>query len=114
MNNSGCCLTSWNHTLPYTNGTNPVLSLTLRQDGAALSGSYQGLDRVRRAVTGTITGDRGITLRTTDGSTELTGAVEWREAGRDIISQYSVTLRLAIKGGGLDGQVFDFLWNDPF
>ena len=114
MNNDGCCSTSWNSTLISTFDNLVVLRLVLRQNGAALSGTYRGEDRVSRPVTGTLSRDRSVSLRTADGSIELAGGLAWRETGRENFSQAGVTLRLAIKGGTLDGKVFDFLYNDPF
>jgi hypothetical protein len=114
VDNSGCCATSWYHAFPYRNGTSPTLSLTLYQQGSALTGTYRGLDLVRHAVTGTITRDRAITLRTADGTIELTGGLAWKQPPREYMTPYDVAIRLTIKGGDLDGQVFDFSWHDPF
>jgi hypothetical protein len=114
LDNSGCCSTSWAHTLISTYDNVVALRLTLRQDGAALSGTYRGEDRVFRQVTGTLRGDRSVFLRTDDGSIELTGAVEWKEPGRENFSQAGVTLRLTVRGGPLNGKVFDFSYHDPF
>lgn len=113
VDNTGCG-TGWYYSFPYRNGASPTLSLTLRQEGASISGTYRGLDLVRRTITGTISGDRGVTMRTTDGSIELNGGLVWNQPVGEYMSQYGVTLRLTIKGGDLDGQVFDFFWNDPF
>jgi hypothetical protein len=114
VDNTGCCSTSWVHTLINTPDNLVVLRLTLRQEGAALSGTYRGEDRVFRQLTGTLNRDRAIVLRTADGSIELTGGVEWREPGRENFSQAGIRLRLTIKGGTLDGKAIDFLYSDPF
>ena len=114
VDNSGCCGTSWVYSLITTYDKSVVLRLALRQDGAALSGTYRGEDSVFRPVAGMLSRDRAVFLRTADGSIEFIGGVEWRERGRENFSQAGVTLRLAVKGGTLDGKVFDFLYNDPF
>jgi hypothetical protein len=114
VNNDSCCSTSWVHTLINTFDSIVVLRLTLHQDGAVLSGTYRGEDRVSRPVTGTLTRDRAVSLRTADGSIELTGGLEWKEPERRNFSQAGVKLRLAVKGGTLDGKAFDFSYNDPF
>ena len=114
VDNSGCCSTSWAHTLNNRSDSNSVLRLTLRQDRASLSGSYRGEDGVFRQVTGSLSRDRGVSLRTTDGAIDLSGSVEWREPGRENFSQAGVTLRLAITGGALHGKIVDFLYHDPF
>jgi hypothetical protein len=67
-----------------------------------------------RSVTGSISRDRSVSLRTDDGTIEFTGGLEWREPGRENFSQAGVRLRLAIRGGALDGKVVDFSYNDPF
>ena len=114
VDNSGCCSTSWVHPLSATFDAVTVLRLRLRQDGAALSGTYQGEDRVSRGVTGTLSRDRAVSLRTADGSIELTGGLEWKDADRENFSQAGVKLRLTVRGGTLDGRAFDFSYNDPF
>jgi hypothetical protein len=98
---SGCC--------GYVN-------LVLTQDGATLSGNYGGWDSLKSRyvtgpLTGTLTDDRAIRLKSLDGAIEFIGTVELRPSppGWD-----DPILRLSIKGGWLNGSVVEFEFADPY
>jgi hypothetical protein len=108
----------WNTRISYP-GNYVLLDFT--QVGTNLSGWYWGIpDGVRttqRRLTGTLTDQRTVSIRTEDGTVELGGTVEWR-TDRDPLrqDQFNVTLRLTIQGGLGSGNTYEFLsdyysWN---
>lgn len=94
------------------------LNLSLKQDGATLSGGYWGWDKVRTIngpVTGVLTDDRAIRLKTVDGAIEFIGTVELRPREEAYPGAWpDVILRLSMKGGPLNGLVTEFEFADPY
>lgn len=91
------------------------LNLQLAQDGTTLSGNYGGWDNRRNfhgSLTGVLTDDRAIRLKTVDGTIELSGTVDLRL--RPDLSWPDVILRLSIRGGALNGSVTEFEFVDPY
>lgn len=92
------------------------INLSLKQDGATLSGGYWGWDNVRTIngpVTGVLADDRAIRLKTVDGVIEFIGAVELRPS-LPPAAWHDPILRLSIRGGALNGSVIEFEFADPY
>jgi hypothetical protein len=95
-------------------GSDPYLNLSLTQDGATLSGGYSGWDNRRTIsgrVTGVLTDDRAIRLKSVDGAIEFIGTVELRPSPP---GSPDPILRLSMKGGPLNGSVVEFEYADPY
>ena len=94
------------------------LNLSLKQDGATLSGGYWGWDNRRNIngrVAGVLTDDRAIRLKTEDGAIEFSGTVELRPRPDFGPGGWpDVILRLSMKGGPLNGLVTEFEFADPY
>jgi hypothetical protein len=91
-------------------------NLYLTQDGATLSGRYWGWDSVPPrlvdgVLAGVLTDDRAMRLKTVDGAIEFIGTVEMRPSPP---GQPDPILRLAIRGGPLNGSVIEFEFADPY
>ena len=95
----------------HSNGIRRTLTFT--QDGATLSGWYEGPTDRRpvppRRVTGTLTEDGGIRVRTENGAIEISGAVAWGTG--DLENQ--IVLRLSVKDEMANGSVLEFYYDYP-
>lgn len=92
------------------------ISITLRQDGANLSGLMQmKADALRNVpLIGRLSGDRDVVIRSADGAIEMAGSLEWRTPDDINYSQARVVLRLTIRGGPADGESVRMTWADPY
>jgi hypothetical protein len=90
--------TFWQGT--YTEGKS--VRITLNRAGSTFSGLAHVFGTLNIPITGQMTGDRDLVLRSNDGRIEMVGTLEWEE-GRPRFSQVSVALRVTIRGGPADG-----------
>ena len=87
--------------------------LTFTQNGTALSGWYEGPTDKRpvppRRVSGALTDDGGIRVRTENGAIEISGEVAWGTGD----NANEIVLRLSIKDEMAAGAVLDFYYDYP-
>ena len=73
------------------------------QNGSALSGVFTSLDKVPRAVTGTLSGDRTMRLTVADAGLTFEGALP------GVVSPDGAVLPLVVSGGAESGDRLEFL-----
>jgi hypothetical protein len=90
----------------------------LDQDGDRLTGTYRGPDnRLPEPVarlSGTLSDERTVHLRSADGAFEFTGSLEWRDGVPSLLGQGRVVLRLKLGGSRGTGKTIDFEWVDAY
>ena len=84
----------------YTDGK--AVRITLKRDGTTFSGLAHIFGTRNIPISGHMSGDRDLVLRSNDGGIEMLGALEW-EDGHVRFSQVRVAVRLTIRGGHADG-----------
>jgi hypothetical protein len=93
-------------------------SIWIRQDGSSLSGTYRGPENRYPALvlrlTGSLSDQRTVHLRSEDGSIEFHGSVEWRQDLPFSFDQSKAMLRLTMRGGKADGETLEFRWADLY
>jgi hypothetical protein len=103
----------WYHNLPQGRQHR----LFLRQQGDRLTGNYKGPENPEPGawtLSGGLSGQRAVHLRTDNGHVELVGSMEWLAVDPVNMSQPRVVLRLRIRGGFSDGRTLDFRWADLY
>lgn len=87
--------------------------LRFNQNGTTLSGWYEGpTDRrpvAPRPITGTISDDGAIRVRTESGAIEISGVVAWGTGDHE----NEIVLRLSVKDEMANGAVLDFIYLYP-
>jgi len=85
------------------------------QNGASVSGFYTHPEGNTSHFSGTLTGDRSITVKLDDGTITFTGDVLLRDTfGETGGYTYNRNLLLTMRGGSADGQTLRFTFYDPF
>jgi hypothetical protein len=102
--------TFWANILSPTSRRPVSRKLVLTQNGTTLSGWYAGPETQFQRVTGMLTDERTIRLRTENGAIEFTGVHGWREED----DNQRLVLRLSMRGGMADGALLDFDYVDPY
>ena len=106
----------WHNVLSPTSRRPVGRTLHLRQDGALLSGWYFGPESRYLRVTGMISDERTVRLRTENGAIEFVGVHGWRphDPAKPDSNRRDLVLRLAIRGGMANGATLDFDYADPY
>ncbi len=93
-----------------------TVQLTLKRAGANLSGLLQiPSDDLRNVpISGRLTGDRDVVLRTFDGAIEMSGSLQWKDEADINFSEARVRLRMTLRGGPADGATALMLYADPY
>lgn len=84
------------------------------QNGAAVSGFYTHPEGDKSHFTGSLSGDRTLTLRLDDGTITFVGDVLVRDSFTDTSYTENRNLLLVMRGGSVDGNALRFTYSEPF
>jgi hypothetical protein len=102
--------TFWSNILSPASRRPVSRKLVLTQNGTTLSGWYAGPETQFQRVTGTLTDERTIRMRTENRAIEFTGVHDWVDDDYD----RRLVLRLSMRGGMAHGALLDFDYVDPY
>lgn len=84
------------------------------QTGAALRGYYTHPESYTSSFTGTLSGDRSLTIRLDDGTITFAGEVRFNANYTDTSWSKEQRLVLVMTGGSANGQTLTFNYYDPY